>query len=106
MRDGVLWKLQYCNTLQHCAYFGEKKVGTEKEMKLENRSQIMKNFKCHVNEFANSLTGKKYPLKTLQKDGYWKGQLFRRLARFVHQEYHAGSNVELRLRKRDESSGD
>lgn len=75
-------------------------------MKLENRSQIMKNFKCYVNEFVDFLIGKKYLLKIFQKDGYWKGQLFRRLVRFVYQEYYVGSNVELRLRKRDESSGD
>lgn len=37
--------------------FGEE-VETDREMRLEDRGQIMKSFKCPVNEFAVFQTGK------------------------------------------------
>lgn len=75
VHDGVLQKLQYFYMLEYWPCFGEKEVGTQREMRLEDRYQIMKNFKCHVNEFVTFLMGRKceYSLKAFQKGWLLEG---------------------------------
>ena len=70
MHDDVLQKFQYLCLLDFWVCFGEKEVGTEKEMMLEDRCQIMKSFNCHVHVLFP--IGKKYSLKVLGQRG--KGQ--------------------------------